>query len=332
MQDSAQRSTSHDAAICVPLRDERRSVAGLIRAVARQDRDALERTLLLLCLDGDCAATRTAAATALAEAPWVTVRIVVIPRLPQPDAGRARGAAIDAGLAAIEPGGVLLTTDADTRPDPDWLAASLDALRSADLVCGRIRRRDAARDAWRRPIEAYLDALAAVRARIDPIAYDPDPHWNEGGASLALTAAAYRTIGGVPALATGEDRALVDAVRRAGLRVRHDPAVRVATSSRAIGRATGGLADAIRAGRAGQDAGLVEHPAAVLARFAREAEVRRAWTAGRPLAVHGLDPATLAAATCAEALFGRVAGERGPPTPIACALDWLSDPRPAVAA
>ncbi len=332
MQDSAQRSIPYDGAICVPLRDERRSVAGLIRAVARQDRGALARTLLLLCLDGDCAATRAAAAVALGEVPWVSARIIAIPRLVQPDAGRARGAAMDAGLAGIATDGVLLTTDADTRPDPDWLASSLAALGSADLVCGRIRRRDPARDAWRQPIERYLDRLAAVRARIDPIAHDPTPHWNEGGASLALTASAYRAVGGVPARATGEDRALVDAVRHAGLRVRHDPAVRVATSSRAIGRATGGLADAIRAGRAGQDSGLVEHPATVLARFTREAEVRRAWTLGQPMPSLGIGPAQLSAARCPEALFDRVAGDRGPPLPIALALEWLAEPRASVAA
>ncbi|WP_230769563.1 glycosyltransferase [Sphingomonas sp. Leaf4] len=332
MDDSAQISITCDSAICVPLRDERRNIAGLIRAIARQDRTALARTVLLLCLDGDCPATRAAAATALADVPWLTARIVAISRLSSPDAGRARGAAMDAALALLAPDGVLLTTDADTRPDADWLAMSLVALRSADLVCGRIRRRDAARDAWRRPIETYLDQLAAARARIDPIAHDPDPHWNEGGASIALTAAAYRAVGGMPPLASGEDRALVDAVRRRGLRVRHDPAVRVATSSRATGRATGGLADAIRAGRAGADAGLVEHPAAVLARFARESAIRRAWTSRRPLPAYGIDEAALASAACAEALFHHAGGERGGPTPIALALDWLQDPRPAVAA
>jgi hypothetical protein len=58
--------------------------------------------------------------------------------------------------------------------------------------------------------------------------------------------AAYRAIGGLPYVPFGEDRALVAAVERAGLRVRHDPDVRVITSGRLIGRAAGGVADTIR--------------------------------------------------------------------------------------
>lgn len=323
MCDPPANSTPCRNVICVPLRDERRNVAGLVRAIAAQDAAALADSVLLLCFDGDDPAARALADGAQADAPGLRLHSIAVPRGDAPDAGRARRAAMDAGLALLDGEGMLLTTDADTRPDSGWLAASLAALAGAELVCGRIRRRDPARDAWRLPMERYLDRLTELRASIDPIAHDPAPHWNEGGASIALTAAAYRAVGGVPPLPSGEDRALVDAVRRAGLRVRHDPAVRVATSSRATGRATGGLADAIRAGRGATTEPTVEHPAAVLARFAREAEVRRAWLAGRPLPALGIDAPALAAARCAEALFGAAAGERGAPTPLAVAARHL---------
>lgn len=296
--------------------------------MARQDATLLASTILVLSFDGADPVATDLAAAALAEAPAVRATRIVIPRGEVPDAGRARAAAMDAGLASITEDGVLLTTDADTRPDRNWLAASVAALGTADLVCGHIRRRDATRDAWRLPMERYLDRLTDLRAAVDPIVHDPAPrHWNEGGASIALTAAAYRAVGGVPRLPSGEDRALVDAVRRHGLRVRHDPSVRVVTSSRAGGRATGGLADAIRAGRSSAAAGeqMVEHPAAVLARFAREAAVRQAHVAGQALPLYALDTATVRAARCAEVLFDHAPGARGQPVPLAAAMRYLDE-------
>ena len=43
----------------------------------------------------------------------------------------------------------------------------------------------------------------------------------------------------------GEDRALVVALENANLKLRHAPAVSVITSGRLIGRAPGGVADAL---------------------------------------------------------------------------------------
>lgn len=321
-------------AICVPLRDERRNIGGLVRSIAAQDARLLAETVLVLAFDGRDDAAEAAGAAALAKHPAVHAVIRHIERGAIPNAGRARRAAMDAGDALLGDDGYLLTTDADTRPDPAWLKNSVAALQSADMVCGHIRRRDPSRDAWREPFEAYLDRLTAVRAQIDPIAHDPAPrHWNEGGASLGLTAAAYRVVGGVPVLAAGEDRALVDAVRHAGMRVRHDPTVRVATSSRATGRAHGGLADALRAGRLSVgEAQTVEHPAAVLARFEREAAVRRAHAHGAALPEFGLDAGMVAAARSAEALFGRVVGIRGLPLALPLAMQFLMQVDGAIAA
>lgn len=321
-------------AICVPLRNERRNVAGLIKAIGAQDPGLLSATILILLFDGADPEAQKAAADTFAGVPMVRGMIRDIERHTLPNAGRARRAAMSAGLAMLGDDGVLLTTDADTRPDADWLSASVAALRSCDLVCGHIRRRDPKRDRWREAIETYLDRLAEVRAAVDPIACDPAPrHWNEGGASLGVRVDAYRKVGGVPEIPTGEDRALVDAVRRAGLRVRHDPAVRVATSSRAGGRATGGLADAIRAGRlAVNTEQMVEHPASVIERFRREAAIRRAFATGEGAAAFGLDAATVTAAACAEDLFRHVRGTPGDPLPLPMAMQILEQYREAEAA
>jgi hypothetical protein len=66
------------------------------------------------------------------------------------------------------------------------------------------------------------------------------------GASLAVTAAAYSAIGGLPPRAVGEDMALTEALDRAGFKVRHSMNVFVYTSCRFEGRASGGAADTMR--------------------------------------------------------------------------------------
>ena len=271
-------------AICVPLRNEARNLPGLIAALSAQRPDGALRPIVALLLDGctdDSAAVATATAARFAN---LNIRIGTLPRRDVPHAGRARAAALAMGVDAVGDAGLLLTTDADTRPASDWIVATRAALAHADLVCGRVLRRDLARLPWRLAMEAYLERLHAVRRTIDPIVHDPLPgHPHMGGASLALPVAIYRAVGGLPDLASGEDRALVLAVRRAGYRVRHDPAVRVRTSGRLRGRAAGGLADALRDGRLAAEAGIatmVEHPDDAVARYRAQAIVRAAWRPG----------------------------------------------------
>jgi hypothetical protein len=74
------------------------------------------------------------------------------------------------------------------------------------------------------------------------------------GASLAVTTEAYLAIGGLPPRAVGEDVALVEALNRAGFKVRHAMDVCVSTSCRFDGRARGGAADTMRHRHAVPDA------------------------------------------------------------------------------
>lgn len=169
-------------------------------------------------------------------------------------AGWARRLAFDAAAALlVQPGDLLLSTDADTVVAPDWIVnAATHLARGADAVAGRAltRREDRAAlgaEAMRRLnlLGRYYTALDWLRADRVPVADDPWPrHYYEGGASIALTLGAYRRIGGAPTPALAEDRALFVAVREVGGIVRHPLDVRVFTSSRLDGRAPGGMADA----------------------------------------------------------------------------------------
>ncbi|OYX14998.1 MAG: hypothetical protein B7Z15_02055 [Rhizobiales bacterium 32-66-8] len=94
---------------------------------------------------------------------------------------------------------------------------------------------------------AYERELLWLAAMIDPRQHDPWPnHRAASGASFAVSLDAYRRIGGLPLVASGEDRALSLALMRADLRVRHDCDVTVFTSARLSGRAAGGTSDALR--------------------------------------------------------------------------------------
>jgi hypothetical protein len=92
----------------------------------------------------------------------------------------------------------------------------------------------------------YRRALEELRSLYAPEAADPFPrHHQHYGASLAVTAAAYAKAGGMPLKRTSEDAALYRAIVASGGRFRHSNRVRVRTSARVLGRAQGGLADAL---------------------------------------------------------------------------------------
>jgi cellulose synthase/poly-beta-1,6-N-acetylglucosamine synthase-like glycosyltransferase len=171
-------------------------------------------------------------------------------------AGSARGRVMDLGLRLIDQSssGVLLTTDADTRPPKNWIAENLRAIRNgADIVGGYLVLDEAEdlppmvkaySDLWHR----YWEKVRAIEDAIDPCPWDPPPrHGDHTGASLALTASIYRSAGGVPAIALGEDRALVQAAIAAGGRLVHPMSVWTRVSPRRNGRAVGGMAQVMTA-------------------------------------------------------------------------------------
>ena len=168
-------------------------------------------------------------------------------------AGSARGHAMEMGYRSLDGArGVLISTDADCRPPPGWIAANLAAMDSgADIVGGRIVLDDAEPIdpvivAMRARFDDYWAAVRAIEDAIDPSPHDPPPrHGDHNGASIAIDAALYRKIGGVPAIASGEDRSMVVAAIAAGGRLVHPPAVWTRVSARTDGRAAGGMAIAM---------------------------------------------------------------------------------------
>jgi len=145
-------------------------------------------------------------------------------------AARNVGAARAAGVRELLRRGVswVATTDADTLTPPGWLHAQLDyAARGWDAVVGTVAVADWTGHPPKRPA-AYARHYASDRSPVH-------------GANLGFTAAAYVNAGGFPPIPTGEDRALVTAMEKAGHRVLHTSRVRVITSARHRYRAPQGF-------------------------------------------------------------------------------------------
>lgn len=146
------------------------------------------------------------------------------------DAGNV-GVARSAGAQhAIDAGAHWLAfTDADTRVPPDWLPAQL-ALRAA-AVCGTV------------DVDSWQGHDASTQLLYDAHYQCRNGHRHIHGANLGVSALAYRRAGGFPALACGEDVALVERLMALGEHVVWSAYPSVRTSARRDARVRGGFGD-----------------------------------------------------------------------------------------
>ncbi|MBV2148040.1 glycosyltransferase [Sphingobium sp. AS12] len=240
--------------VCVPARNEAARLPILLDALAMQDwPGALPVVIAINNSTDDSRAVADAACHR--HAGRLDVHIVERTFAPeQAHAGSARRIAMDTGLGILPAldNAALVSTDADSRPPRDWLHNIATAFsRGADMVGGRIDIDSdeplpppvhRLRTAW----DEYWAAVRAIEDAIDPLPWDPAPrHGDHTGASLAIRAELYLACGGVPAIASGEDRALVLAALARGARLVHPVTVYTRVSPRLEGRAEGGMAVAM---------------------------------------------------------------------------------------
>jgi glycosyltransferase involved in cell wall biosynthesis len=248
-------ATRPTIAVAIPVKDEEARIGACIASLAGQvDVDFTDVAVVLLmnnCRDGTAERVRELAD----ELPFaLELRHVELPQ-PYANAGWARRLAMEAAAELVAPDGVILTTDADTLVEADWIEANRREIAAgAGAVAGYVMADPL--ELMELPPEIlergsleweYQQLFAEMEARVDPDPQDPWPRHNQNcGASAAITAALYRRIGGLPPRPVGEDRALFEMVRRIDGTVRHSLDVQVVTSARTDGRALGGLSDAIR--------------------------------------------------------------------------------------
>ena len=227
--------------VVIPARDEVNHIVDCLRALAVQTVGVRAFEVVLVadaCRDGTETEARRAAET-------LGIALTVM-QGPGAGPGPARRLGMERAadrlfeLGCLE--GLIATTDADSTPAPDWLERQhVHLATGVEVVAGMIElapseeallpagvRRRRSSNAERR--------LAALRKT------EPDAgHHHFAGASIGITAAAYRRSGGLDPLAVLEDAAFARRLRDRGVSVVRAVDVRVRTSARTHGRAAQGL-------------------------------------------------------------------------------------------
>ncbi len=287
--------------VAVPARDEAERISACLAALLDQrDLDGGQtppNAIQVVVLANNCS-DRTAE---IARRSGGLIQVVEATLPPcRAHAGAARKAAMDMAADLIPSGdaGLICTTDADSRPRPDWIARLWKAVDAgAEAVAGAVDfdpyEADPVAFSEARRREGLYSALQAeIVAHADPEAHNPWPnHIWAWGANLAVTAAAYRRVGGLPPQPLAEDRAFVEQLRRHDIPVRHCLDARVWTSARRVGRAEGGLASLV-ADHAGEDCAACDaalEPARIAwRRAAWRRRLRQAYAARAPASLLAL--------------------------------------------
>jgi glucosyl-3-phosphoglycerate synthase len=233
--------TGVEAVVVVPARDEEAHIDACLRALAAQTTGTRAFELIVVldrCADrtGEVAA-EAAAALGLA---------LTLLEGPGGGTGPARRLGMDAACRRLHevgrPLGLIASTDADTRPAPDWLARQLRHRdEGAAVIAGRIELDPVEAGALPDALRAQRERDAAARLRLVR-REDPDAaHHHFAGASLAIIAQAYRAVEGLEPLQALEDEAFGVRLAARGIPVLRAPDVRVTTSARVSGRAVRGL-------------------------------------------------------------------------------------------
>jgi hypothetical protein len=245
---------SRKVAIAIPALNEADRIASCLEALLQQHpAGCVSRTRIVVlannCADDTATVIRSGFPTSAIDVHEVSLL------KPHNHAGWARRLSIEAAVQTLGAStDVLMCTDADTIVARDWVARNLSHIDAGfDAVAGFAMPLIAE---WRslypphrarlNQLRKYYTLLAYLRRERHGSAPDPWPrHEYEGGASIALTLGLYRRLGELQTPAVGEDKALFRLIERAGGRVRHPLDVRVFTSCRYKGRASGGMADTI---------------------------------------------------------------------------------------
>jgi len=205
-------------AVIVPAHDEARVIARCLQSVAvaaNHPRLEGERVLTVVALD-DCSDDTASICAAHGAATVVLAERCV---------GAARAAAASHALALGARW--IASTDADTVVPPDWLWKQSSC--SADAFCGVV------------DVVDWLDYPDAVRTAFAQREETRDGHQRIHGANMGFSAATYLAAGGFAPLSTGEDVALVNAMKGIQAAIAWLAEPMVATSARRVSRAPCGF-------------------------------------------------------------------------------------------
>jgi uncharacterized protein YdbL (DUF1318 family) len=230
--------------VVVPARDEEHGIASTLASVRRSLSHARQHGVVgEVALEVVAHRCRDATAAAAARAVGDLRHAHIAQDESSTSVGQVRDSAARRGLARLRRRSDetwLLSTDADTRVYPTWVADLL-ATAARDHTVGVVGLADL--DHWEGDVAAQLDYDALLAAKMHPGESGLHRHDHVYGANLGVRFDAYLDVGGFPDVPVGEDQHLVDRLVARGHRLSRTTSVRVLTSGRLRGRAPGGLAD-----------------------------------------------------------------------------------------
>ena len=186
-------------------------------------------------------------------------------------------------------GGIIATTDGDTRVTSDWISSTVSEIENgADAVGGRIlidKKEFESLDEMTRNFhlldEEYRLLAAEIENFYDRLPHDSPPrHHQHFNGSFAVTTDAFERAGGIPDVKFLEDVAFYNALSRIDAKIRHSPNVKVYTSARNRGRTALGLSTQLKEwqimGKNG-DEYLVESAQTIEKKIKARRELRKLW-------------------------------------------------------
>ncbi len=303
-------SPLQDCRVCVivPVRNEAGHLPAMIEAIAHQVNEQGQpinpNSYELLVLANNCSDDSAAIARSLSKTyPALQLHVLEVNLPPaQAHVGKARQMVMNEAYRRLSTIGldrrIIASTDGDTEVSPTWISTLLKEFdKGVDAVGGRILTQRAAAVEINQDISLhYLRRLAhryltsQIEAFLDPQPHDCWPrHFQYYGANMSVLAEMYGRVGGLPCVREEEDVALYRQLQQADAKIRHSIDVRVVTSARRTGRATGGLAELLEElAQASRQHYRVESPQLTEARILVRRQLRQIWAALQGGGLHGL--------------------------------------------
>ena len=231
--------------VVVPARNEEALIPACLEALAEQRDISPEEYEVILVLDNCTDGTEARAREVCEFHPGLRLHFV---GGPGKGAGQARRVGMETACARLlevgKPWGLIASTDADTMVEPNWLAAQLELAECGSQAIGGRIQLDGA-DGLTEKVANWHSEQGQARYRhllANPGEGSKTEHWQFSGASMALTAAVYKQIGGLEPRTALEDENLERTLQQTGVPIDRPLSVKVRTSARLVGRASKGLA------------------------------------------------------------------------------------------
>ena len=241
--------------VTIPAKNESGYIIDTLKALAAQKLGNLPKTCyeVILLINHSSDATLEKCRDFKRKNPDFNLHVLVTFSPEINTVGAARKYIMDIASTRLKDDNHLIAmTDADTQVGKNWVAGLLQFIDTpVDFICGEVQVNSSHLSDFAQMMfdakERYLLYRSQLEALLLPEIYDPWPrHAANSGTNMILKNGAYKTIGGMPALACLEDSALHQRAVHHGLAICHARGLSVETSARLQSRVARGFGDELQ--------------------------------------------------------------------------------------